>query len=229
MNAHVHAFVHGHCECGARERPILFSGEMVRALLAGRKTVTRRLLNPRMCLVVDGDEDTGRVVEQSNHDFGALAAEYADCPYGEIGSRLWVRESFNVSGLGWMMKPSEAARIASPDAWRYAATDEGSWTHGWRPGIHMPRAASRLTLEVTGVRVERLHKITDDDARAEGVRPFFESFPMFARDQCLTTGERAEDAEHRAGFAVLWDELNADRANWKSNPLVWRVAFRVLP
>jgi hypothetical protein len=68
--------------------------------------------------------------------------------------------------------------------------------------------------------------ITEEDAKAEGAIPFFERFPSIGRDQCITTGELAAEAEHRASFAVLWDEINGDRAIWKSNPWVWRVEFR---
>jgi hypothetical protein len=93
----------------------------------------------------------------------------------------------------------------------------------------MPRWASRITLEVTDVRVERLHEITDEDARAEGVAKFFDTLPSIGRTQTLTTGECAADAEYRSGFALLWDEINGDRALWKANPWVWRVGFRVLP
>jgi hypothetical protein len=96
----------------------------------------------------------------------------------------------------------------------------------WCPSIFMPRALSRITLDVLSVRAERLLDITEEDAKAEGARPFFETFACFERDQRITTGERASDAEHRAGFAVLWDEINGDRALWISNPWVWVVGFR---
>lgn len=98
----------------------------------------------------------------------------------------------------------------------------------WRPSIHMPRWASRLLLEVTDVRVQRLQEITEEDSRAEGVSPFFELYPEIGRDQSLLPGELCADAEHRASFAVLWDEINGDRALFSSNPWVWAISFRRL-
>jgi hypothetical protein len=90
----------------------------------------------------------------------------------------------------------------------------------------MPRWASRLVLEVTGVRVERLCDISEADAQAEGVAPFFEVYKGMGQEQTISTGERAADAPHRASFACLWDEINGDRALWKSNPWVWVVEFK---
>jgi len=143
-------------------------------------------------------------------------------PYGGKGDRLWVRETFLV---GDGMNPENDP---TRPTYRADFIDADAIPVKWTPSIYMRRHQSRLTLEVTGVRVERLQAITEDDAKAEGARPFFETFPMFGREQTITSGERCADAEHRAGFAVLWDEINADRATWKSNPFVWVVSFRLL-
>ena len=108
---------------------------------------------------------------------------------------------------------------------RFAA--DGTEPYGkWTPAIHMPRWASRLTLEVVSVRVERLNDISEEDAQAEGVAPFFEVYKGMGQEQTISTGERAADAPHRASFACLWDEINGDRALWKSNPWVWVVEFK---
>lgn len=198
-----------------KELPILFSAPMVLAILAGRKTVTRRIVNPRLYIEVDPVE--GPIVGQGDPRFGELATDLAKSPYGRAGDRLWVREAWNVRGLAWGMRPREAAKIASKEAWKYAATDDGSWQHGWRPSIHMPRAAARIALEITDVRVERLHEITEDDAAAEGVE-------RSAAGSFVTEGAEFELA--RTAFAFLWDGINGARRDWESNPWVWRVAFR---
>lgn len=214
-----------------KERPILFSSPMVRAILAGTKTQTRRIIKPqpRPGRLGNGDiiHSTPGMIGESYYVLdlgkrgtipltqGCMYRVRGACPYGVPGDRLWVRESWNVSGLAWGNKPSEAAKIAAPSAWRYAATDEGSWQHGWRPSIHMPRTASRITLEVTGVRVERLQSITEDDAEAEGVEP-----APFCK------AGRPPGQEHVETFEELWDKINGARASWSSNPFVWVVEFR---
>lgn len=207
-----------------KERPILFSGSMVRAILAGTKSQTRRIVqSPARTMQREGME----VIKHrppgdtwyKDHVWSMRCStgvwgDYTDarfkelCPYGAAGDRLWVREAWNVRGLAWGKRPSEAARIASREAWQYRATDDGSWKHGWKPGIHMPRAASRITLEVTGVRVERLQDISEADACAEGI-----GSPL-TRDCKVPV------------YAELWDTINAKRGSWASNPFVWVVEFR---
>lgn len=153
-----------------RERPILFSGPMVRAILEGRKTQTRRLLKAAAAEIVGDllgqpkwylDRDPDRVIR---------------CPYGALGDRLWVREAWRaeeresdaVDGVRFRADDSfreiENTRAAA-DAWVYVYNN-GKHGNGWRPGIHMPRWASRLTLELTDVRVQRLQDIDEADARA---------------------------------------------------------------
>ena len=168
----------------------------------------------------------------------------------EAGDRLWVREAWQYADwtedgypfVGY--RADEAQRIvetAGPewserltDIWATLSepanfsVDNRAADPRWRPGIHMPRWASRITLEVTEVRVQRVQKISEEDAKAEGVRPFGEAFPGISLDQRLTCGERAGDSPYRASYAVLWDELNADRATWKSNPYVWAISFTII-
>lgn len=99
----------------------------------------------------------------------------------------------------------------------------------YKIGRYLPRWASRINLEIIGVKVERLRDISEEDAKAEGVLPFFERFPDCGKDQRLTSGELAAYYPYRASLAVLWDEINGDRATWKSNPWVWCISFRRIP
>ena len=170
------------------EHPILFSSEMVRALLVGRKTQTRRVVRPssRGCTV------------------GCYTIR---CPYGVPGDRLWVREAWAARHLYDKTPPSA---IPTGELVLYGASCGLGGLRG-RPSIHMPRWASRLTLDVTSVRVERVQAISEDDALAEGV----------------TVGNDPTGATTaREAFLFLWDRVNGARAPWASNPLVWVVGFR---
>jgi hypothetical protein len=225
----------------SRERPILFSGAMVRAILAGRKTMTRRVVPIGWRGRRAGIEFVGgRGMEDDPESWG-YADEYGDyytlangdplyvipCPYGQRGDRLWVRETWAAHG----------------DYVAYRADGEDAGTR-WRPSIFMPRWASRITLEVTGVRVERLQAITEEDARAEGVEPAMyaeswsaydpttEGYPTFFAEP---EAGRYENVRHHPAkpmettleaFRRLWNEINGKRAPWDSNPWVWVVSFR---
>ena len=200
-----------------RARPIIFSSSSVEAILDGRKKQTRRICRPQP-LYDDGLwhvfypwGEGGHGIYESETE---LRAEYDrltlwHCPYGHPGARLWVRETW----------------APHHDGIAYRASHCVSGAFRWRSPIHMPRAASRIVLEVKAVRVERLQEITEADAKAEGAPSFFERFPSIGRDQRLTTGELASDKPHRASFAVGWDELNAARAPWVDDPFVWVVSF----
>ena len=196
------------------ERPILFSGAMVRAILAGTKTQTRRVVKPQpvgqesICRSGNNCEAwwIGRMRDSEN------AWRIVKCPYGAPGGRLWVRETFAFRG----------ETVEGRDRYRYRA-DENPATDGWkwRPAIHMPRAACRLILEVTSVRVERLQDISIKDAAAEG---------CYAGVVIERAGDGA--VKRVAGTSVdayraLWDSLNAKRGlGWAANPWVWVVSFR---
>lgn len=226
-----------------RERPILFSGEMVRAILDGRKTQTRRAVKLSHGRTIEG----GPIVEGSfdwyqvasrdgliaNYSRGVLLGQ---CPYGVPGDRLWVRESF------WCVDSPffECAQYLYADEFEEYSKDSfdeyetgNSWAHeqgesfwnartcglrhGHIPSIHMPRWASRLTLEITEVRVERLQEITADDCFAEGhpARPEVSDDPQVHRDAA------------RDWYMDLWDSLNAKRAfGWITNPWVWVLSFK---
>lgn len=217
-----------------KERPILFSGPMVRAILAGTKTQTRRICREWEPSGTGADFDQERLARR--------------CPQGKPGDRLWVRETWqrfdpDRDGIpperfdgSAPFTGSSGGENPGPVHWRACYAADGPLVHPehgparWKPSIHMPRWASRITLDVVSVRVERLQAITEDDARAEGARPFFETFANIGRDQRLTTGELAADAEYRAGFACLWDDLYGDSASWASNPWVWVIGLaRVKP
>lgn len=234
-----------------RVGPILFSGPMVCALLEGRKTQTRRLLKPQPQFVtgrgrrIYADEDWKKSWEDGADD---------DLPYAP-GDLLYVRETWQtgVSGDGPQISYRATPDFCAIDAWD--GPDEGigpsfnyercpgahfyHWLSDvlsddgpWRPAIHMPRWASRLTLEVTGVKVEQIQDITEEDAIAEGVCAFVE-----ANDNSSWRGLSADDryglvcatyGSARNAFHCLWDSLNAKRAPWDSNPWVVALTFTVI-
>ena len=188
-----------------KERPILFSAPMVRALLAGTKTQTRRIVKARDLEWMD--------VHQ-----GLREPDNAErCPHGQPGDRLWVQEAWRAE-LTWnTTKPSG---IPDEAALWYEADDQqrnngrGTKFKGkLRSSIHMPRAASRITLEITRVRVERLRACNEVDAIAEGA-------PWAA---CGAP----QEGSHKAGFAQLWEQINGD-GSWESNPWVWVVEFKAI-
>lgn len=178
-----------------REHPILFSGDMVRAILAGNKTQTRRVMKPQ-----------SRGIAYIRGSRGGQCERVA-CPHGVFGDHLWVREAHYVWNAGY--KDGSGRRID------YRATEPDSPCGRWTPSIHMPRWASRITLEITDVRVERLQSINDDDALAEGIYP---------------TKTGIYPGSPRAAFRGLWDSLNAKRngCSWDQNPYVWVISFRRL-
>jgi hypothetical protein len=201
------------------DRPILFSGPMVRALLDGRKTQTRRIVNPQpsggSTILVGRYEpavvDRHGELQPGPEVFGAYDEDGewgCVCPYGEPhGDRLWVRETWGtVKGNGIRVvyradgDPPIDAHHGTPIPGRMV----------WTPSIHMPRIRSRITLAVTSVRVERLQEITEEDAKAEGVE------------------SGASWSSHRNEFVLLWNAINGSRATWASNPHVWVVGFEVV-
>lgn len=194
------------------ERPILFSSSMVRAILDGRKTVTRRIVHGQraMSSTAVRFEFPGSRAGWAAND-AAVRDGWRDmlrCPYGAPGDRLWVRETWAPfrryePGLG--VAYAASCDDGEFDYWTADGAIERLKIKRWKPSIHMPRWASRITLIVIDVRVERLHDITEQDAIAEGVDEV--GFP-------------------RETFASLWDGINGKRAPWKSNPWVWRVEFR---
>lgn len=200
-----------------RERPILFSGPMVKAILAGTKTQTRRLIQPRHL------NGTGFPMPTLAHAESLTACIGQFCPYGVPGDRLWVRETWCLAHPDYHSE-EEGLRKGRPvldGRWcHYAATDDVDMSDGpgWRPSIFMPRWASRLTLEVLAVRVQRLQDTSDEDIQAEGIAPEYVSGPG-AADFAM---------QRRLALAELWDKINGKRAPWASNPWVWVVTFKRL-
>jgi hypothetical protein len=153
------------------DRPILFRGDMVRAILAGSKTQTRRPLAAPVDDVTVGRFNPiviRRGIEQPGPEvFGAYGDGWHCVAPCVPGDRLWVRETWHVRGIYWSM-PIKQSQGAASDAFVYAATPPDGWLGGWRPSIHMPRWASRITLDVLNVRAERVEDISEADAKAEG-------------------------------------------------------------
>ncbi|WP_159196294.1 hypothetical protein [Klebsiella pneumoniae] len=216
-----------------KERGVIFNGEMVRAILHGRKTQTRRIvkgtdgavkfckewdINGEEIFVVLGEKDhTGM-----NPVLGALS-----CPFGAVGDRIWVREAFRVHSLA-----TDVATLA------YKASERNSWTEQthrvpvavcnkpatpekWTPSLHMPRWASRILLEITDVRVERLNAISEEDARAEGI----------IDGGCLNCGEPEPcgcanpEPDATDVFAYLWQSIYGQES-WNADPWVWVIEFK---
>ena len=241
--------------CRVRERPILFSAPMVRAILAGHKSVTRRLVKPQPPTEAEAENAGCQYFSLSprvarsvkvyfSGQYESLPKETGvfevhgsvgyvrdrcgktewTCPYGIPGDRLWVRET-------WRADSSH-----DPEDTIYRADLRDDWVAEmgssvtWRPSIFMPRVRSRITLEVSGVRVERLHAITDDEAVREGVQ-------WWSKDGTLRKYAPADDEgdgpmwpwrdcprSPREAFERLWCEING-RASWDANPYVWVVEF----
>jgi hypothetical protein len=195
------------------ERPIPFSAEMVRAILDGRKTQTRRVIKP-----LPSFNSGGPIL-----DYGGGVMDYVEphwvfskiCKYGAPGDLLWVREAHALSAnpdlKPWYRLDHPEARSSGPRV-----------DVKWRPSIHMPRWASRITLEVKRVRVERLQDITQKDAIAEGAP---ESHPDIDR---ISRRFGYQDFS-RSWFAQTWENINGPGA-WDANPYVWVIEFeRVKP
>ncbi|WP_286952302.1 MULTISPECIES: hypothetical protein [Brevundimonas] len=206
-----------------KERPILFSGPMVRALLDGRKTQTRRVVKGphfQPDAVKPNDGGGVRVFSRGRE----VQLQRVACPYGVIGDRLWVREA-------WAPVPATAYRhsegvqqVVNPDDPYLAAIFAAGWDRSipkWKPSIHMPRWACRLVLEITEVRVERLLDCSDADAQAEGLQ--WVTPGMWSVDRSLPI--IGDDA--RQVYFELWDHINGAGAA-EANPWVWAVSFRVL-
>ncbi len=192
-----------------KERPILFSAPMVRAILDGRKTVTRRIVNPPPTRVADG-LPYGNGPAWAHADPGSALMH---SPYGIGGDRLYVRETWAAPHAYDHLPP----RLIPQDSRiHYAATEDRGGLL-WRPSIHMPRWASRITLEVTGVvRVERLQDISEADAKAEG------ALCELAEIDSVRLGAMAS---HRGGFRNLWTSINGPDS-WTANPWVFVIEFK---
>jgi hypothetical protein len=215
-----------------RERPILFSGPMVRAILEGRKTQTRRVIRPQPMVADEFDSATMTAAWQS----GDVNVR---CPYGQPGDRLWVRETYLAMSIAGgpvrdvMYSDWEDYDICYP-------TKADKYPLGWKvvPAIHMPRSESRLTLEITEVRVQRLQEISNEEAAEEGIEQDVWDQALVCRDYSTPDKwfqmwsddmSRYVDLDdiNRQSFRTLWDSINAKRAyGWDANPWVWAISFK---
>ena len=220
-------------------KPILLSGEMVRAILDGRKTQTRRPLKPQPDYLHDAAP------------YQKIWMSPLKCPFGKVGDRLWVRETFCLEyqvesdqkppftdgrPIRWEFAGMESDPEGADSIWlqtHYRATDptpelayedsDGEPTVRWKPSIHMPRWASRITLEITDIRIERLQEITEEDAKAEGVLPC--PHPLSKTDECLDC--YLDAGEYACSFLNLWNGLYAKQGlGVDVNPWVWVITFR---
>ncbi|EPY6886561.1 hypothetical protein ACXEGV_004329 [Klebsiella quasipneumoniae] len=224
------------------ERGMIFNADMVRAILDGRKTQTRRIMKPqpepcprgghwwpsnvfKTMLHVEDEMQNGK------GGWGGLVGDA--CPFGDVGDRIWVRETFQGPLFDYDLmdnyckdptpfeKPEfcvyKADGVPAPEF--YDADDELHCC--WRPSIHMPRWASRILLEITDVRVERLNAISEEDARAEGI----------IDGGCLNCGEPEQcgcanpEPDATDAFAYLWQSIYG-QDNWNANPWVWVIEFK---
>ncbi len=197
-----------------KERGMIFNDAMVRAILEGRKTQTRRpVKNVRAdnCLVIR--KPTKKRNGVYTHVMDAL--EHGLCPFGNVGDRIWVRETFNAFWLDndVIQEIKDGVSLAS-ELCDYKAdySDSSKPAEGWTPSIHMPRWASRILLEITDVRVERLHDMSEADAKAEGASP-------------VTYKITPPEAVYRVGFGDIWRGIYGQE-NWLSNPWVWVIEFK---
>lgn len=203
-----------------KERPILFSGPMVRALLAGTKKQTRRIVTPQPFQASTGTWFWSNGAQHhvwSEKPFPHIAH---DCKYGDVGDRLWVKETFAYTGPELNDAPGFVYRATDPD-W---GTMEG---FKWKPSIFCPRMASRITLELTAVRVERLNDISDGDSKAEGIEssPGTYSGDRFWKNYGM--GNFLGYFTPRDSYRTLWESINGP-GSWALNPWVWVLEFRKL-
>ena len=198
-----------------KERPILMNGDMVRAILRGEKTQTRRPVTPQPFRTPPGTIHGWEWERHGKNDAWVAEMHLKHCPFGQLGDRLWVRET--------------CAEIGVPAMAIYRASDylvPNGIKFRWTPAIHMPRRLSRITLEITDISARHVQDITEEDAWAEGTEDL--EMNWSAADLCATAKRYDLCVEEaRCTFAHLWDTLYASRGlGWAANPWVWVVSFK---
>lgn len=223
-----------------KERGMIFNGEMVRAILDGRKTQTRRImaiqpehseLGLRRVIDSKNGRDNGKYFwSQSDARGLKMRSKVFGCPYGEVGDRIWVRETYQGPLFDYERMESyleDSSKFEKPEFCVYRADgnpapefyDADDNLHcGWRPSIHMPRWDSRILLEITVIRVERLNTISQADAIAEGAPP---SHPSI---DCVSQEYGFPDFS-RSWFGQTWQHIYGEES-WQSNPWVWVIEFK---
>jgi hypothetical protein len=225
-----------------KERPMLFSAPMVRAILDGSKTQTRRIMKPQPepCEHRGGhswpsnNHQSMLHIEDEMQKWTGLAGDA--CPYGDIGERIWVRETFckvDYSGYGdpaevWVdYRATPKYKASHPAGWDNDPHNEDALK--WKPSIHMPRWASRINLEITAVRVERLNDISEADACAEGIEcePCDQTvcFKNYMAEYWIPAWGDTIDTAAILSFESLWESING-AGSWQENPWVWVIEFK---
>ncbi|WP_204363797.1 hypothetical protein [Klebsiella pneumoniae] len=228
------------------ERGMIFNGEMVRALLDGRKTQTRRPIKWKQTRFTEiGEREDGSKWPWSE-DAEHACDFWHPCPFGAVGDRIWVRETWGVVShafsddglmIDWVPDRPATAIHEMPFGYGYYSgyaiyAADGDFTWGdddgyedgrscWKPSIHMPRAASRILLEITDVRVERLNAISEEDATAEGVPPAGSLLPDYPGTFLTPKGDFATA---KVAFQRLWESIYGEES-WNANPWVWVISF----
>ncbi|HCM6827897.1 TPA: hypothetical protein N3073_004864 [Klebsiella quasipneumoniae subsp. quasipneumoniae] len=222
-----------------KERGMIFNAEMVRAILEGRKTQTRRIMKVQpesnrlgLLLITDSTKhsDIGKYHwAESNATGNHVRSKFFLCPFGAVGDRIWVREAFSPAPLEMQSAPPRKTmwNIAYRDGVQMDKLAPAEYNptiynyERWTPSIHMPRWASRILLEITDVRVERLNAISEEDARAEGI----------IDGGCLNCGEPEPcgcanpEPDATDAFAYLWQSIYGQES-WNANPWVWVISFK---
>lgn len=200
-------------EARIREKGLIFNSEMVRAILDGRKTQTRRPIKWKQTRFTEiGEREDGSKWPWSE-DAEHACDFWHPCPFGAVGDRIWVRETWNKYG--------GLLTYRADHDWIDDMRKETVCTAKWVPSIHMPRWASRILLEITDVRVERLNAISEEDARAEGI----------IDGGCLNCGEPEPcgcanpEPDATDAFAYLWQSIYGQE-NWNASPWVWVISFK---
>uniref|UniRef100_UPI0035C71E34 hypothetical protein n=1 Tax=Serratia quinivorans TaxID=137545 RepID=UPI0035C71E34 len=233
-----------------KERPVIFNGEMVRAILDSRKTQTRRTVSDLHLHLINVASQVGECYPlESGIDHANSQSYYREhCPFGQVGDQLWVRETWGVvshdfDSDGWIIDwvPDRPAIAIEEMSFGngyytghaiYAADGAFSWGdddgHGerscWKPSIHMPRAACRILLEITAVRVERLNSISESDAISEGIDTdrLDESQDNY---DCIANHNMTGRPTAKGYFSDLWQSIYGAES-WSANPWVWVIEFK---
>lgn len=186
-----------------KECPIIFSAPMVRALLDGRKTQTRRIMKNQPAGQSMGPVHIRHIDGGFQWHGAAGESSIFPCPYGQVDDRLWVRETY---------LPKASGTIYRADFSEFEAAGLGGMYGGWKPSIYCKREYSRILFKITGLRVERLNDISEADAMAEGATP-------------SGVGDDLAYLQYRAGYQTLWESING-AGSWDANPWVWVIEFR---